>query len=455
MATSWSVSCLDVAIKLISDTIDKEKICFHFSLRSEKEFDPPRQGQETRRLPGSRDEAMAQLTVGNVSNSFGGAVRAVDRLTFEVADREFVFLLGPSGAGKTTTLRMIAGLETPDEGRILFDGRDMTFAAPRDRNVAMIYDKNSLYPHLTAYENMAYPLRLRRMTEAEIDERVKRVAETLRISHLIDRAPRQLSGGQQQRVAIGRMLVRDAGLFLMDEPISHLDAKLRSHMRLEFKKLQREFDATILYVSHDQLEAMTMGDRIVVLDKGRVQQIGAPRDIFERPANRFVAEFVGEPTMNFLSCEIRASGDRTFVDGGDFQLPLPANFTCRSPEICLGLRPQHLTLVDPAATTPAIRGEIYAIETLGSATIFDIAARGRILRVQTKPNAARQRALRIGDPVAVAADPARLHVFDAATGEARLHAAEGRRAELAEATHRNRRIVPREQGQGREECPPN
>ncbi|RBP18126.1 carbohydrate ABC transporter ATP-binding protein (CUT1 family) [Roseiarcus fermentans] len=376
---------------------------------------------------------MARLEVDAVTKIFGASVRAVDGLSFAVADREFVFLLGPSGAGKTTTLRMIAGLEQPSDGRVLIDGRDMTWAAPRDRNVAMVYDRNSLYPHLSAYENMAYPLRLRRTPGAELDARVKRVAEILRIGELLDRAPRQLSGGQQQRVAIGRMLVRDAGLYLMDEPISHLDAKLRSHMRLEFKKLQSEFAATILYVSHDQLEAMTMADRIIVVDHGAIQQIGAPREIFQRPANRFVAGFVGEPAMNFLACEVRADGGKIAAAGDGFSLPLCAEHAAalsavaRTPKAFeIGLRPQHLAIAGNGAEDgdereSGIGGTIYAVETLGSATVFDVSVGQTVIRVQANQDALPNRAFRINDPVRIRVDTRRLHLFDRESGRAAIH----------------------------------
>jgi multiple sugar transport system ATP-binding protein len=371
---------------------------------------------------------MAHLSVEAVTKTFGASVRAVDRLSFEVAEREFVFLLGPSGAGKTTTLRMIAGLEQPTEGRILIDGADVTWAAPRDRNVAMVYDKNSLYPHLSAFENMAYPLRLKKTPEAELRARIARVADILKIGHLLDRSPRQLSGGEQQRAAIGRMLVRDASLYLMDEPISHLDAKLRSHMRLEFKKLQREFSATILYVSHDQLEAMTMGDRVVVINEGAVQQIGAPREIFDNPANRFVAGFVGEPAMNFLPCRIESAGPMTSAVGDGFRLSVSPSSAARASlatragqALAIGLRPQHLMLTDPTERgANVLTGAIYAIETLGSATIFDVLVGRQVVRVQTKQDSLRARRFQINEPIGVQVDLRLTHLFDEASGEAVL-----------------------------------
>ena len=325
-------------------------------------------------------------------------------------------MLGPSGAGKTTTLRMIAGLATPTEGRVLIDGRDMTWAAPRDRNVAMVYDKNSLYPHLTAYENMAYPLRLRKLPEAEIDARVRRVAETLRISELVDRAPRQLSGGQQQRVAIGRMLVRDAGLFLMDEPISHLDAKLRSHMRLEFRKLQREFSATILYVSHDQVEAMTMGDRVVVIDQGVAQQIGAPREIFEKsgqPLRRGIRRRTGDellalagskPTATlrnrrrrFLGSVSLGGSSRALVGGrrsrADLHRPASATSWLRAPRRRVRIGQCH-SRQDLCHRNSGIDDDLRR---------FGVWTRGP--RSGQAKTVCPRRSLRIDDPVTIAIDP--------------------------------------------------
>ena len=347
---------------------------------------------DARRIP--QETTMAGLRVEGIEKAFGHrdargvrAVRAVRDLSFEVADQEFVFLLGPSGAGKTTTLRTIAGLEQPDAGRVLIDGRDMTHAAPR--------------------------------------ERIDGVAQILQIERLLERRPRELSGGQQQRVAIGRMLVRRADLFLMDEPISHLDAKLRAHMRLEFKKLQRTFNATILYVSHDQLEAMTMGDRIVVMNHGAVQQAGTPRTIFDRPANRFVAGFVGEPSMNIVDCTLEDAGgatatlcfgrqrlaiERAWLDAAGLSR------AARRP-LALGIRPQHLTLAASAGpgATDVIRGAVYAAETLGSETILDVEADGTIFRAWIRHRALGAASVEIGAPIALRVEPGAMYLFDADT----------------------------------------
>ncbi|MEJ8845579.1 ABC transporter ATP-binding protein [Variovorax rhizosphaerae] len=376
---------------------------------------------------------MAGLRVEGIEKAFGRgerAVRAVCDLSFEVADREFVFLLGPSGAGKTTTLRTIAGLEQPDAGRVLINGADMTWAAPRERNVAMVYDKNSLYPHLSVFENMAYPLRLQRLAESELRERVMGVAKILQIERMLERRPRELSGGQQQRVAIGRMLVRRADLFLMDEPISHLDAKLRAHMRLEFKKLQREFQSTILYVSHDQLEAMTMGDRIVAMNEGVVQQIGPPRVIFDRPANRFVAGFVGEPSMNIADCTLEDAGGAATLRFGHQRLALDRDWldaaglgNAPARALSLGIRPQHLSLAPHAGqgAPNVICGVVYAAETLGSETILDVEADGVIFRAWIR-NSALGGAPEIGEPIGLQVDPRAIYLFDRAIGRTLAYA---------------------------------
>jgi multiple sugar transport system ATP-binding protein len=395
---------------------------FYISIRGDRRDDdgtfPPETG-------------MSGLRVEGIEKTFGHDVHAVSDLSFEVADQEFVFLLGPSGAGKTTTLRTIAGLEQPDAGRVLINGRDMTFAAPRERNVAMVYDKNSLYPHLSVFENMAYPLRLQRLPEPALRERVMGVAQILQIERLVERRPRELSGGQQQRVAIGRMLVRRAELFLMDEPISHLDAKLRAHMRLEFKKLQREFKATILYVSHDQLEAMTMGDRIVVMNHGVVQQIGTPRKIFDRPANRFVAGFVGEPAMNIVDCTLDDVGGIATLRFGRQRLNLERGWLDganlgegRSRELSLGIRPQHLTIASQAGqgAPNVITGAVYAAETLGSETILDVEADGVIFRAWIRNNALGRFCAAIGEPIGLRVDPAAIYLFDRDSGTTLAHA---------------------------------
>ncbi|MEX3013976.1 ABC transporter ATP-binding protein [Gymnodinialimonas hymeniacidonis] len=368
---------------------------------------------------------MSQICIEGLSKVFAPDLTALDNVTFDVENREFVFLLGPSGAGKTTTLRLIAGLDQPTSGQILIGGSPAAGLAPRDRDVAMVYDKHSMYPHLSVFENMAYPLRLRGLSDSAMREKIGTTAEILDITPLLDRRPRELSGGQQQRVAIGRALVRDANAYLMDEPISALDAKLRAHMRVEFKRLQKELAATILYVSHDQLEAMTMGDKIVVLDKGVVQQIGTPRDIFDRPMNLFVATFVGEPSMNTLPCRLMQDGGNWIVRGEQFEVIVPETWINRHDlaahvgnALILGIRPHRIALASPEeAGQPNVEtGKVYAVETLGSETVYDAEIDGQIVRIWSRGAAHQNLRGNIGGPIHFRVDPNGLFLFDGQTG---------------------------------------
>lgn len=366
---------------------------------------------------------MAELRLENLSKSFKGGFKALSGLSFEVADREAVFLLGPSGAGKTTTLRLVAGLEIASAGSILIDGRDVTHWQPRQRNLAMVYDKHSLFPHLKIFENLAYPLRNRRLKEAEIRSRIATVAETLQVSELLDRYPSQLSGGQMQRVAIGRALVRDANVYLLDEPISHLDAKLRARMRVEFKRLQREYRATMLYVSHDQLEAMTMADRIVLINKGRIEQIAPPQQLFDRPETLFAATFVGEPGMNTFPAELsEENGCCGLVIGGsrialDREWFTAGDAISAQRDYLAGIRPQHITLAAAGERGEnLVRGKVFAVETLGSRMIFDIEAQGTVVRVLASTDAGRRHDREIGAPIAFRISPDFLYLFDARSG---------------------------------------
>ena len=366
---------------------------------------------------------MADLQIENLAKAFKGGFTALNGVSLDVADREAVFLLGPSGAGKTTTLRLVAGLEEASAGRIMIGGRDVTRWTPRERNLAMVYDKHSLFPHLTVFENLAYPLRIRKMAEAAIRRHISGVAETLQIEKLLERRPSQLSGGQQQRVAIGRALVRDADVFLLDEPISHLDAQLRARMRVEFKRLQRDFRATMLYVSHDQLEAMTMADRIVLINKGRIEQIAAPQDLFDRPATLFAATFIGEPPMNVMQAVISQSNGRHALRIGEAAIEIDSDWmqdgeTLRPGEnYLLGLRPQHLSLC-PADSTHACRvnGTVFAVETLGSRVVFDIEVNGAVIRAMSSIDAALAFPRTIGAPISFRIDPDFIYLFEAGAG---------------------------------------
>jgi ABC-type sugar transport system ATPase subunit len=372
---------------------------------------------------------MAELRLENLSKSFKGGFEALAGISFEVTDREAVFLLGPSGAGKTTTLRLVAGLEIPTEGSIRIDGRDVTHWQPRERNLAMVYDKHSLFPHLTVFENLAYPLRNRKLKEAEIKSRIGAVTETLQVGELLERYPSQLSGGQMQRVAIGRALVREANVYLLDEPISHLDAKLRARMRVEFKRLQRDYRATMLYVSHDQLEAMTMADRIVLINKGRIEQIAPPQQMFDRPETLFAATFVGEPAMNTFPAELSEEngghglyigGTRVALDRDWFMAGVPISAEA---EYLAGIRPQHITLASADETGENIvDGKLFAVEVLGSRMIFDVEAENTLVRILTSTDTGRRYSQEIGAPIAFRIEPDFLYLFDARGGRTVRHA---------------------------------
>ena len=364
---------------------------------------------------------MAELRIQGLEKTFKDGHVAVAGISFDVADREAVFLLGPSGAGKTTTLRLVAGLEDASAGRILIGTRDVTDLTPRERNVAMVYDKHSLFPHLSIFENLAYPLRIRKMSDAAIKVRIAEVAGVLQIEKLMDRRPAQLSGGQQQRVAIGRALVREADCYLLDEPISHLDAQLRARMRVEFKRLQRDFQATMLYVSHDQLEAMTMADRIVLINKGRIEQIAAPQELFDRPATQFAATFIGEPAMNILPAHVQMEAGKAFLVVGTSKLPVDPEWLIHGEplprDVIVGVRPQQISL-SPTNDSPEgrVEGLIFAVETLGSRVIFDIDAGGTIVRVMSSVDVARQYPEAIGAPIAFRVNRDFIYLFDPVSG---------------------------------------
>jgi ABC-type sugar transport system ATPase subunit len=378
---------------------------------------------------------MAELRLENLAKRFRGDIEALGGISFEVADREAVFLLGPSGAGKTTTLRLVAGLERPSDGAIRIGGHDVTDWAPRERNLAMVYDKHSLFPHLSVFENLAYPLRVRRLTQAEIETRVGAVAETLQVGQLLERLPSQLSGGQMQRVAIGRALVRTANIYLLDEPISHLDAKLRARMRVEFKRLQREFRATMLYVSHDQLEAMTMADRIVLINRGRIEQIATPQRLFDCPDTLFAAAFIGEPAMNAIPARLTQERGIYLLGIGNTNVPLGTDWVESGTSISstagyvAGIRPQHIELAPGDATgSNVVRGKIFAVETLGSRIIFDIEVDGTVVRVLASVDTGRRFSHAIGSPIAFRIDPNFIYLFEAGSGQTVRQAQFSRRA---------------------------
>ncbi|MDA9951647.1 sn-glycerol-3-phosphate ABC transporter ATP-binding protein UgpC [Oligoflexaceae bacterium] len=301
-----------------------------------------------------------------------GETKILNDLSFSVESGEFIVLVGPSGCGKSTLLRCLAGLEAVNSGQIFIGGEDRTTFAPKDRNIAMVFQDYALYPHKTVYENIAFGLRIRKLSEDEIDLRVREATEKLGLEDYLQRKPKDLSGGQRQRVAIGRAIVRKPEVFLFDEPLSNLDAKLRGQMRIRIAKLHRELKTTAVYVTHDQTEAMTLATRIIVLNKGCIQQQGAPLDLYEQPANEFVAQFIGSPAMNLIAGQLRVESDAlSFHSGADFKIPLPQKFLSNlqnrseTRDIRLGLRPECLSLTKETAD---LSGTVEVIEPLGSST---------------------------------------------------------------------------------------
>ena len=347
---------------------------------------------------------MVEVRLEGVRKRFGKTL-AVDGVTLEVRDGEFLVLLGPSGCGKTTTLRIIAGLERPDEGRVLFGGRDVTRLPPRERNVSMVFQSYAVWPHMTVMENIVFPLKIRGVPEAEARRRARWAAELLGIGDLLERYPAQLSGGQRQRVAVARAIVVEPDVMLMDEPLSNLDAVLRVRMRSELKKLQRRVGVTTIYVTHDQVEAMTMGDRIAVMNSGRVVQVGSPHEVYDRPADTFVATFIGSPQMNLVKATVRADDGGLVLDAGAFTLPAPDGLE-PGEEVIVGVRPEHLSL-DPQPGSTPIGGTVDFVERLGSDTIIHVSVGGETLLVKV----AGDRPLRPGDRVLVYPMPGKVRVF--------------------------------------------
>jgi len=323
---------------------------------------------------------MVDVRLKDLTKIFGGSrgekVVAVDHINLHVKDGEFLTLLGPSGCGKTTTLRMIAGLEVPTFGEIYIGGELVNNVHPKDRDVAMVFQSYALYPHMTVYDNLAFPLKIRKLPKDEIDRNVKEVAELLQIKHLLNRKPKELSGGEQQRTALGRAIIRRPKVFLLDEPLSNLDAKLRVLMRAELKRLQKELKITTIYVTHDQVEAMTMSDRIAVMNLGRIMQVGTPHNIFNNPANVFVAGFIGSPPTNFIECDFIESNGSFILDSGFFKYTLPRELgilikDANVSKVILGIRPQHI-IVKREKIVNGIKASIYVVEPLGTETILTL-----------------------------------------------------------------------------------
>jgi multiple sugar transport system ATP-binding protein len=367
---------------------------------------------------------MARVKLDGVRKVYENGFVAVHDATFEVADGELVVLVGPSGCGKSTTLRMIAGLESITAGELRIGDRVVNDVPSNRRDIAMVFQNYALYPHMTVWENMAFALKLRNEPKPEIERRVREAAAILDIEAILHSRPKQLSGGQRQRVAVGRAIVRDPHVFLFDEPLSNLDAKLRVQTRKEIARLHRQLDATMIYVTHDQVEAMTMGDRIVVMNDGHIQQIGQPLELYERPANSFVAGFIGSPAMNFMDGVV-SDGQGTLVAemlNGQFSVPLPMRSevdvdSLRGRPLTLGIRPEDIYLsggAGPGGETIAVQATVEAVEPMGNEIFVYARAGGRELVARIAP----KRVPSVDEVVGLVFDVARIHFFDPVTGSA-------------------------------------
>jgi multiple sugar transport system ATP-binding protein len=351
---------------------------------------------------------MAKVLLKDLNKKYDDT-HAVKNVNLEIRDREFVVLVGPSGCGKTTTLRMVAGLEEITSGDISIDGRVVNDLPPMDRDIAMVFQNYALYPHMSVYDNMAFGLKMRKFGRDEIEKRVRQAAEILGIQPLLERRPRQLSGGQRQRVALGRAIVRHPRVFLFDEPLSNLDAKLRVQMRVELKRLHERLETTAIYVTHDQVEAMTLGDRVVVMKDGLVQQVGEPLELYGRPANRFVAGFIGSPAMNFV--EVAISGDGLWAETEGLRLQVPQHVRSHSGRrLTLGVRPEALRIAN-GGDEHSFATKVDVVEPLGNEILLNFRAGGVPMVARVEPGVR----VKPHDSIRFAFDPQRLHFFDAKT----------------------------------------
>lgn len=357
---------------------------------------------------------MAHVELRNISKIYDGKTKAVNNVNLTVNDHEFVVLVGPSGCGKSTTLRMIAGLEDITEGEILIDGKIVNEQPPKDRDIAMVFQNYALYPHMTVYENMAFGLKLRKFPKDEIKERVNYAAKILGLEDLLNRKPKALSGGQRQRVAVGRAIVRKPKVFLFDEPLSNLDAKLRVQMRTEISKLHQRLNATIIYVTHDQTEAMTMGDKIVVMKDGIVQQIDSPLELYNNPNNQFVAGFIGSPAMNFIEGKLEENNNYRFTVGDQLIVNLPESFsdklrTYKDEKIILGIRPEHFSLTENNNydDNAYLETTVEVLEPLGNETFlyFTINENQFVARVDSDAN------IDVGDKIKLYMNNRKFYLF--------------------------------------------
>ncbi len=364
---------------------------------------------------------MARVVFENVVKKYGD-VTAVNNLNIDVADKEFLVLVGPSGCGKTTALRCLAGLEEITSGNIKIGDRIVNDVAPKDRDIAMVFQSYALYPHLSVYDNMAFGLKLRKVPKDEIKRRVNEAADILGIRDLLDRKPRQLSGGQRQRVAVGRAIVREPKVFLFDEPLSNLDAKLRVAMRAEISKLHQRLQTTFIYVTHDQIEAMTMATRIAVINKGVLQQLDTPQNLYDHPNNLFVAGFIGSPAMNFFPGKLRKDDGKVLIDTGDFALPLPPSKVKPyenhiGKDIIFGIRPENIhdaDYVPPNVNVERVAVKVDVTELMGNEIFLYLVSGKNTFVSRVDPRSQ----LRVGQQAQVAFDMDNFHIFDAATEEA-------------------------------------
>jgi len=364
---------------------------------------------------------MAEVRFEHVTRRFGNVV-AVNDLSLEVANKEFLVLVGPSGCGKSTMLRLLSGLEELDEGYIFIGDRMVNDVPPRDRDVAMVFQSYALYPHMSVHDNMAFGLSLRKVPKAEIERRVRQAAQTLGIEDLLRRKPRQLSGGQRQRVALGRAIVRDPAVFLFDEPLSNLDAKLRVQTRAELSKLHRRLGTTFIYVTHDQVEAMTMADRIAVMNEGVLQQVGRPQELYDRPDSVFIAGFIGSPAMNFFEVTVRNDRDGMYLDADGFSAGVPATRTSEllpysGKKIIMGMRPEHIHVPEympPGTTAAPVRARVDVTELMGHEYYLYLLNGGKQFLARVDARAVP----RPGQDIEVVFNMANMYAFDPVTGKA-------------------------------------
>ncbi|MDI3524120.1 sn-glycerol-3-phosphate ABC transporter ATP-binding protein UgpC [Kosmotoga sp.] len=362
---------------------------------------------------------MANVILKNVTKVYPNGFKAVKNISLDVLDQEFVVLLGPSGCGKTTTLRMIAGLEEITEGTIEIGGKIVNDVEPKDRDIAMVFQNYALYPHMTVYENMAFGLKLRKFPKPEIDKRVKEAARILGIESLLNRKPKQLSGGQRQRVAVGRAIVRNPKVFLFDEPLSNLDAKLRVQMRAELKRLHKNLQATIIYVTHDQVEAMTMADKIVIMKDGIIQQIGDPYSVYFDPQNKFVAGFIGTPAMNFINAKLISDKGKLWVTAETMKIIVPDKFAPKlepyiDKDIIFGIRPENIydkMFAVNATEENTVTGMVDVVEPLGSETLIHATIDGNDIVAKVDPKTRAQ----AGTKIDLVFDVSMMHIFDPET----------------------------------------